>query len=142
MNQPNKRKIFLINRAFQLSIILKFFLLSLILIAIFYASNLYFFQHLKNEAIAANLPPDHIFFQFLHEQKTLMNKIFIFTSLASIVIQFVGGILLSHKVAGPLYRLTQHLLNSHIKDVKPVKFRKGDYFLEIEEAFNQFIEKK
>ncbi|MCM2323333.1 MAG: hypothetical protein NDJ90_08740 [Oligoflexia bacterium] len=60
------------------------------------------------------------------------------------VIAFVfatlGGILLSHRVAGPLYRFRRHMMK--MKDaefVGPIHFRKNDYFPELAQTFNEEI---
>ena len=100
-----------------------------------------FFKTLTNEAQAAGLSPDHVFYTYLEEQKINMNQIFIITSIVTFVTIIAGGLFLSHKVAGPLYRLTEHLKNSNFQEIKPVQFRKGDYFPEVEEAFNEFIKR-
>lgn len=142
MGRPNLRKTLLINRPFQLSILGWFGLLFLVVVACYYFSNLYFFNVLADEAKSAGLDPDHIYFQYLASQKTLMNQVFLITSVVSFTLIILGGLFLSNKVAGPLYRLTQHLRQQDRKDANPVKFRKGDYFPELEEAFNHFISKE
>lgn len=135
------RRVFLINKPFQYSILGWFSLLSFILIFIFYSTIWYFFYKLKQDAIAVGLPPGHVFFTFVSEQKLLIDKVFILSSIAALLVTLMGGLILSNKVAGPLYRLTKHL-NGHTKEsVTPVKFRKGDYFLEIQEAFNNFLKR-
>lgn len=137
----NKRKVFLINKDFQFSIIRWFSVLAFILVGIYYLSMHLFFDSITKEAIAAGLAPDHVFFVYINEQKRFMVNVFLITSLIAILVIFIGGLLLSHKVAGPIYRLVQHL-STHNKDsVPPLKFRKGDYFPEVEAAFNDFIKK-
>jgi hypothetical protein len=133
------RRVLLIHKPFQYSIIGWFFFFSLLLIAIFYGSIWYFFNHLTAEAVAVGLPPGHVFFRFVADQKAMMNKIFLFSCLLSFVTISFGGLYLSNKVAGPLYRLIQHMLKYSIHDVKPVYFRKGDYFIELQDAFNDFV---
>ncbi|MBY0413562.1 MAG: hypothetical protein K2Q18_05330, partial [Bdellovibrionales bacterium] len=58
----NMRKVILINKPFQYSILGWFSCLSLILISIFYSTVWYFFYNLKKEALSVGLEPDHIFF--------------------------------------------------------------------------------
>ncbi len=130
----------LINKRFQLSILGWFIFLSLLMVGCFYLSNWFFFKVMEQEALAAGLDGQHVFFKFLADQKSLMNKIFAVTSVISTIIIILGGLILSHKVAGPLTQLTQHLRKHPLKSMVPVKFRKGDYFPEIEEAFNNSIE--
>ncbi len=138
----NLRKVLLINKPFQYSVISWFFFFSLILIAIFYSSIWYFFNQLTADAVSVGLPPDHVFFRFAAEQKSIMNKIFLFSCLFSFVIISFGGLYISNKVAGPIYRFTKHLTNNSIQKIQPLKFRKGDYFIELQDAFNEFIKRK
>ena len=137
----NMRKVILINKPFQYSILAWFSFLSIILISIFYSTIWYFFNNLKKEALSVGLPPEHIFFTFINEQKAIMDNVFIVSSIVALIVILVGGLVLSHKVAGPLYRLTKHLQGHNRGNITPVKFRKGDYFPEIEEAFNEFLKK-
>lgn len=135
------RKVILINKPFQYSILAWFSCLSIILISIFYSTILYFFYNLKKEATSVGLPHDHIFFTFINEQKSIMDNVFIVSSIVAILVILMGGLILSHKVAGPLYRLTKHLQGYDKNNIPPLKFRKGDYFPEIEKAFNDFLKK-
>ena len=142
MKMINLRKVLLINKPFQYSVLGWFFLMSLVLIAIFYGAIWFFFHRLTADAISVGLPPGHVFFRFVDEQKIIMNKIFIISSFVSFFSILFGGLLLSNKVAGPIYRLTQYLLKNSIHDAQILKFRKGDYFIELQDAFNQYIQKK
>ncbi len=137
----NRRKVILINRKFQLSIIGWFALLAAILISIYYSSMYFFFSHISQQATAAGLAPDHVFFTYLDQQQKLMTKIFLLSSVVAVVVIFIGGLYLSQKVAGPLYRFTNHLKAHSKTNVNPVSFRKGDFYPEIEEEFNKFIER-
>ena len=141
MKLSYSRKVLLINKKFQLSIILWFIALSTILISFYYFANFYFFQTLIKEAQAAGLPSGHVYFTHLADQKSYMNQIFLLTSIVTFITIALGGLVLSHKVAGPLYRLTQHLKGSSPENIKPVQFRKGDYFPEVQDAFNEFIKR-
>lgn len=138
----NLRKTLLINKPFQLSILGWFTLLSVVLIFNFYFVIWYFFYTFKNDAIAAGLPRGHVFFTFLNEQKHFIDQVFFVLSGIAFLLIIFGGLFLSHKVAGPLHRLTEHLKSHSKENITPLQFRKSDYFLEIEEAFNDFIKNK
>jgi nitrogen fixation/metabolism regulation signal transduction histidine kinase len=70
-----------------------------------------------------------------------MNLIFIIAAIIVLITTSLGALFLSHKVAGPLHRLKIHLSQIVIENkLRPVKFRKGDFFIELEEFFNIFIE--
>src|SRR5262245_21870498 len=105
----SRRKVVLINPKFQLSIIGYFLALSTVSIAAFYAANLWFFHKFVLMGRNLNLPPDHVFYQFIHAQQAQMNLIFLGVSVAVVLFLVVGGLIMSHKVAGPIYRLCQHL---------------------------------
>lgn len=135
------RKIFLINKPFQLSILGWFSVMAVLLVLTFYSTIWYFFYNFKKEAVAAGLPPGHVFFAFLNEQKVAIDHVFIFSSGVAFILLAVGGIFLSHKVAGPLHQLTEHLKNHNKENIPPLQFRKGDYFVEVQDAFNDFIKK-
>jgi hypothetical protein len=50
---------------------------------------------------------------------------------------FIFTIFLSHKIAGPMYKLTSHLEGIRKGgEVKPVFFRSGDYFHEVADEVN------
>jgi hypothetical protein len=135
----NLRKKLLINKKFQLSIIVWFVLLGAVISAIYYTSNLYFYSKIENEALAAGLTSENVFFQYLQTQKMMMNKLFFISVLVSTSIIAIVGLYLSNQIAGPVYRLTEQLKVSSKNNLKIVKFRKNDYFLELEKAFNDFV---
>jgi hypothetical protein len=133
-----KRRTFLINPRFQLSFMAYTVGMSALIIAIFYCANVYFFWKFNNSGVQLGLPPDHVYFQFLAEQKFKMNLVFGVTSTIAFAALGVWGLFLSHRVAGPVYRLCKHardLVSG--KDVGEVSFRKKDYFPELADAFNE-----
>lgn len=138
----NKRfgRSLLINPKFQLSIIGQFSVLALIITGVFYFAVTMFFREMTTQAIQAGLPQGHVFFRFLTEQQNTLNQLFLLCSLVAIVVIIGGGLWLSHQVAGPLHRLVNHMRDNKTS-TPPLRFRKGDYFPEVEEAFNEFIKK-
>ena len=111
-------------------------------IAVFYGCVFYFFYHFRQVGLNVGLTEQHVFFTFLSDLQSTMNLIFIVVSLISVVVLLGFGIVISHRIAGPLYRLNMHMASvTETKNLKPVKFRKGDYFLEIQDSFNKMVEK-
>ncbi len=54
---------------------------------------------------------------------------------------FVSMIFISHKVAGPMFKLKNHLLSiRNTQIITPIYFRKGDNFIEIAEEFNKTMD--
>jgi len=57
-----------------------------------------------------------------------------------LVLIFLGTLALAHRIAGPLFKLKNHL--QKIKDgapLSPVQFRRKDFFPEIAEEFNSMV---
>jgi hypothetical protein len=139
-SKKERRMIILINPRFQLTILSYFLALSFITIAIFYCSVMYFFEQFKLKGMAAGLTSDHIFFQFLSEQELTMSYIFIFTTVVTLMILAVAGLIISHKVAGPVFRFSREVDKMMAKDeVYPLKFRDRDFFPELSCSFNNFL---
>ena len=103
---------------------------------------MYFLQEFVKLGTEAGLPREHVFFSFLEQQRIVLNRLFVGATLGTLLTLGLGGLYLSHKIAGPIYKLTQHLKATRVSDLKPVKFRKGDYFPELEEAFNELVSRK
>lgn len=68
-----------------------------------------------------------------------LNFIFALGSLGAMVILITGGLFLSHRVAGPICKLVQHLEDNPEKEIH---FRKGDFFQDLAEAYNRTLTKK
>ena len=137
-----KRKIILINPKFQLKVIAFFVSLSALSIGSFYGACIWFFYQFHQMGKDLGLPADHIFYRFLSVQQAHLNYIFIGVSLVVLSILIVGGAILSHRIAGPIYRLCQHFKGiSEEKEIRPLSFREGDFFQEITEAVNPVLKK-
>ena len=117
----------------------------LILLAAFiilYFSNLYFFQNFEALGNDVGLKADHTFFKFLYIQEKRMFYIFIITYSIMAGFIFLLTLFLSHKIAGPLYRFRIHMREAqktNLAHQKNISFRKGDFFLELEEEYNLLI---
>jgi signal transduction histidine kinase len=61
--------------------------------------------------------------------------------LALLGIVFVMSLFMSHKIAGPMYKLKNHITNLRSgRKYDHLFFRKGDNFPEIADEFNQFVD--
>ncbi|MAF78480.1 MAG: hypothetical protein CME63_16595 [Halobacteriovoraceae bacterium] len=136
----NRRKSFLINPKFQINVISKVVVLALVNNLIFFSAVRYFFLDLKDTALKIGLPKGHIFFTFIESQYQDLTWLILIASLLSFLLIVFFGIIISHKIAGPLYRLSQDLLSmSKGSKLRQIIFRKGDYFQELKFSVNQFI---
>lgn len=138
-----KRNIFLINPDFQLRISSYFVVLSVVNIGVFYLSIKYFFDIFTKVGKEIGLPENHVYFVFVKDQIFAMNMVFLVTSILTIILLLFAGVLISHKVAGPMYRLNNHLndIADGKKELSEIKFREGDFFPEIADSFNRAIKK-
>ena len=128
----NKRKIYVINPKFQYKFC--FIISSLVFItSLIYPITI---NDLFNHFIALN-PGEAKQHGELKEQ--LIFYLALYQGLF-IAFVFIFSIFISHKIAGPLYKLTQHLRN--IRDtgeISKLTFRDGDNFPEIAEEINKTI---
>lgn len=120
-----KRSVFLINPSFQL----KF---SLIVTSLIFVSNMiypWFIYDFFTTSNAGNLNPKSVVLFLLIVQ--------FFVS----VLVMISLIFFTHKIAGPMYKLKNHL--SDIREGKPISpltFRDGDYFQDVAEEVSLFLE--
>ena len=138
----SRRKKLLINREFQIPFLAYTSGICLVILAIFFAANQYFFWKFTQQGLSLGLPPNHTFFVFLGQQKMTMNIIYIVSALLVITATAYYGLYLSNRVAGPLYRLQMHLRNWMAGDRNTVlRFRKNDFFqdiaISVDDALNE-----
>lgn len=140
MLNKSRRKKYLINPRFQLSFIIFSSIVSLLSLSIFFASVQFFFFRLNYRGQEIGIPEGHIFYRFIQDQQYNMLLTFAVAAVAVIIVSSTGALLLSNKVAGPLYRLVIDLKKMNAEgEVKNIKFRKGDFFIEVEEEVNSLI---
>lgn len=128
-----KRSIFLINPSFQL----KF---SLVVCSIILASTIIYpiiiFDFFQMIATAAPDLPDSII--------AARNELIIYLILIQLVITllaFIVFIFLTHKIAGPMFKLKNHLAAIREgKPITPLTFRAGDHFQDVAEEVSLFLE--
>lgn len=139
----NKRffKNWLIYPKFQFTLLMSFMSLTLVNIVLFYFSTQYFFDVFRNKGVELGIPPQHIFFKFVSQLESEMSVIFIIATIISLFLLTVIGIFISHRIAGPLYRLSQDLKGMRSdRQLRKISFRKGDYCLDIEKDFNAVVD--
>ena len=132
-----RRKIYLIDAGFQLKF--SFYVCVLILISsLIYPVTIYELINrlIHDIATTPSLKAD------LKEQKDALISVLIMWQIGYTALVFVICIFFSHKIAGPLYKVKKYL--SKIKEGnKPERliFRRGDYFSDLAENFNEAFEK-
>lgn len=128
-----KRSVFLINPSFQL----KFSLIvcSVVIVStMIYPIIIYDFFNLLTQntpsvsSVVASAKKDMIFY-------------LIIIQVVITLLVFIIFIFLTHKIAGPLFKLKNHLIGIREGNpISPLVFRHGDYFQDVSEEISLFLE--
>ena len=98
------------------------------------------FARLHTLGVEAGLPLNHAYYKFVEFQEQHLNG---YLAVALILTLITGGILtlvLSHRVAGPITRLRSYFLDlTHGGSIRPISFRKGDFFSDLPGLINQSL---
>lgn len=129
MENMNKRKQKLIDRAFQYRLILQFALINALIMMLF---GCVFYLFVDSE-LSTSLAKAHVTYQNLAD---LLFPIVLTLSMFHILLStvIIAGVVLyaSHKIAGPLYRINQALKEVTSKNLQPfTKVRAGDQVKEL-----------
>ena len=128
-----KRSVFLINPAFQL----KFSLIvcSVIVIStLIYPVIIYDFFQLVTKSMPS------VSQGIVSAQKDLIFYLVLIQSVITLLV-FIVFIFFTHKIAGPLYKLKNHLAAIREgQEIRPLTFRNGDYFQDVAEEVSLFLE--
>lgn len=139
---PFKRRNYFINPKFQLRFLVFISIVTTTCMAVLHCSNLYFFWRFRKLGSDFGMAPDHVFFQFINEQQVFMDQIFFGTALVAFAAIIMAGVLFSHRIAGPLFRLKKHMHQiSEGGPLEELTFRKKDYFQEIPGEFNAMLKR-
>ena len=136
-----KRNHFLVMPGFQLKFMGYIICFAVFGIMVLYASNYLYYEHLVAEGKELGLAADHIYFEFIEQQKSLLNTTFLSVSAIVFGCLFLAGLYLSHKIAGPVYRIKLHLeyIREHGEAPGKLKFRDRDFFPEVAELVNELV---
>jgi hypothetical protein len=92
--------------------------------------------------VEAGLPPDHAYYQFIQVQEGTFYRIVFAIALIVGLLLFMGGLVISHRIAGPLLRMQRELDRASTEEpfkLQTIQFRKGDYFPELAQSFNNLV---
>lgn len=136
-----RRKRYLIDPNFQIKIIILFLFLSFSILTIIYLFDTYYFEYFIQKGKDIDLEKGHVYYRLLQEQKKKMDTVFLYLSITLTIFVLIFGVFLSHKIAGPLYRLRIFFKEKEYEDGIPLVFRKGDFFQDIPKIVNQSLRK-
>ncbi|HUP57141.1 MAG TPA: hypothetical protein VM598_06790 [Bdellovibrionota bacterium] len=139
MNQPPAsrrppfyRRRYLVDRGFQLSIVGYFLGLFLFSIGFLFFGIRRTLSMMDAQAI--RLDPKHtaILEVLRDDRQTFLAEFFLLYSFAILTATVIGGIVLSHRMAGPLYRLKRILAElAEGRPVSRIEFRKQDHLQDL-----------
>ncbi len=139
-----KKRSILINPKFQWTLIgYAAFIATLIFLSV-YGLFSFGFHEFVQIGHQAGLPEDHVYFQFIKMQEGTFLRVILAIAFFIGTILTLGGLVVSHKIAGPLYRLQKELLGMADKpepSLHKINFRDGDFFPEVPQAFNALVDK-
>lgn len=141
----DKRKQWIINKDFQYKFVMMCVIPAFIMILYFWLSIEFIFYRMVLTGNSMGIPKEHAFFSLLKAQKDEFNVVILVSTLLAIGIFGVWALLFSHKIAGPLYRLrqfTKDLKRDSSGKYPKVKFREGDYFTELADEMNAFLDRE
>jgi hypothetical protein len=138
--QARTLKRYLVHPRFQLKFIGWMLAIAALCLVLIYCSNLIFLNKLVLIGNNLQLPANHPFFQFISEQEKILLRVFAWTAVGVVMITVGGGLLLSHRIAGPIDRIERHIDGVLSKNkIKEMRFRKKDFFPELAVQVNLLI---
>lgn len=136
----NRRRKFIVNRRVQFTILGFSLGMAVLAIAVIFLQNMYALSTFM-DADFRELLGDSTLLQMIEEGRKRVRVALLVCSLLILVVLTVGGILLSNRVVGPIYRLQKHMeAVLRGENVGPVVFRKGDFFQEVGDQYNEVIQ--
>ena len=135
-NHVYKRKEMLVNPKIQWTLMATYLVSILIVIGVCYGSALRLVEGVRETVLTEGPSP------ILDQLKDDLILTLAVTS--AILITGVGTwiLIVSHRIAGPIYGLVRVLQDlAQGKEGRRVHFRKGDFFPDLEKSFNQFYDR-
>ena len=107
------------------------------------SSAFYWTLHSISERVEQmGLPAGHFLPRYIAEQQRELGWHLLTTAGLSVVFLILSGLLLSHQIAGPLYRLKSQMQKAaHTGDLTLVSFRKRDFFQGLAQDYNQLLKR-
>ncbi len=156
-NNFNRRKTLLINPRFQLSVIWQFFLLLFLVFTTLILVFMWQYGPLMKQIYTLGLDEVHPFMVAFEKFQFMMLIILICGGIFSACMFYLAALIISNRVAGPLYNICNHLkdLRERVENetekidkdqvFEHICLRKSDYFPEVADEINRFfdvVEKK
>lgn len=135
----NKKRHFsnvLIDPPFQIKLLSYFVFLFMISTISLYSAIYLFFHKLENKALSVGIPPGHVFFKFIGNEKADMDLMFLGLVLFNLILLLGVGFFISHRIAGPLFKLKRYLSDEIKAEAPDFQLRKNDFIQDIVPVVN------
>ena len=134
------RKQYLVNTHLQLTLILGANALAIISALLLITLMYYAQTHVETYMMALNLTPGHPALQYIAEQQRQFERMAILVVCVQLLVFNVTALLLSHRLAGPLYRLERHLKEvGEGGEPGDLSLRKGDLYRQLADECNKVM---
>ncbi len=133
-----QRRLLLINKPFQLRF--AFYVVSwMIALSVTYPLIIYELFEMMGRVLSRLSADPSIGLQILSKRQDVF-LLLVFLQLAVMSVMFLVSIFLSHRIAGPIYKLSKSMeLARDGKLEGPIYFRKNDHFKEVADLFNSMM---
>ena len=142
MKKQRKIKNFLIYPKFQLVLIGVNSLFMVLAFVFAYAGVSSGFDTLRQVGVDAKVSSTHPFFNYINLQEAFILKYLAIALAGALIITMIFSLVFSHRVVGPITKLTNDLKRVADGEDVTFKFRKNDFFKELPELINKAINKK
>jgi hypothetical protein len=129
----------LVERKFQIKFLSYFFLLFILTTLSLYTTTFLFFWNLKKKGLSVGIPEGHVYYQFLLNQKSDLDFLFIALAGFNLVLLVVVGFIISHRIAGPISKLKRFLQDPESQE--NFQLRENDFFKELGPLVNKLKDK-
>lgn len=134
------RKKYFVNPRLQWQLVLGANVLALISVAMLMTIWYYSQTSLDSVTTLLNIAQGHRFLEQIAARQASFTQLCVIVGAIQFVLFNVTAVFLSHRIAGPLYRLERHLEQvGDGSEPRDVKFRKGDLYQELAQASNKVM---
>jgi len=134
------RKQYLVNTRLQLTLILGANALAIISALLLITLMYYAQTNVANYVTGLNLTPGHPALQYIADQQRQFERMAVLVVFVQLLVFNVTALLLSHRFAGPLYRLEKHMREVGEGGAPTdVHFRKGDLYQQLADECNKVL---
>lgn len=140
MTENRKLKNLILNPEFQFKLMSYFLGLFVLTTASLYSTSYLFFWRLNQKALNVGIPKGHVFFKFVENQKADLDTMFIILAVVNLILLLGTGFVVSHRIAGPIYKLKKHL-HEFNSESPNFKLRDKDFFKELETIVDDLKDK-